>query len=166
MVRLCAVLTTVVMFFSQTDIYEIMWNNTDDEVRKTLPVGVQAHACGMSENEFEYLAQVIEAESDRSDDIEGKILIAAVILNRVADDRFSDSIEAVLNEPGQFSTTSEGQCTINYTQSSRWAIVEAQRGLAEGEIPEDLLYFNCIGYNMTGYCIPYDYVGGNYFMTA
>lgn len=166
MSKMLAVLTGLIMLINQSDIYDLMWFNSTDEVRYNFPICIKAHAAGMTDTEYEYLARVIEAESDRTDSMDGKIYIAAVIINRVNDDRFPDSIEGVLNESGQFSTTSGGWCMTNYTQTSCWAVIEAQRALADGSIPDNLLYFNCIGYNMTGYCIPYDYIDGNYFMTA
>ena len=161
-----AVLTAVVMLFTQSDMYEIMWNNTDDEVRKTFPIAVQAHACGMTDEEFEFMARVIQAESNGTydwSDFEDKVLIACVILNRVEDSRFNNTISSVLTESGQFSTVSGGYCSCSYSDSSKWAIITAQRRLAEGTVPDNLLYFNCIGYQ---YGTPYGEFGGNYFATA
>lgn len=163
MKKILSIATAIVMLISQTDIYEIIWNNADDEIRQTLPIGIQAHACGIDATEFEFMARVIEMESDRTDSLDGKILIAAVILNRANPDNseFPDTITGVLTQSGQFTTVSGGWCTQNYTTTSRWAIVEAERALAANEIPTDLLYFNCVGYN---YGTPYGYVDGNYFM--
>lgn len=148
----------------EAEVYmEIAWTSSSDEIRRTLPIEYQANACGMTAFEFEYMARTIEAESDRTDDIEGKIHIAAVILNRVAAPEFPDTIAGVLDQSGQFETTYNGWCSTPYTETSRWAIVEAQRRLAEGTIPDRLLYFNSIGYQ---YGTPYGYIGGNYFVTA
>lgn len=161
---LVAVATILTLFtISCEDIYTLMWNNASDDVRRSFPIEVQAYSCGMTEAEFEYLARVVEAESDRTDNLDGKILIAAVVLNRVNSSSFPNTIDGVLNESGQFSTTNGGWCSECYTISSRWAIVEAQRQLASGDIPDNLLYFNCIGYN---YGTAYGYVDGNYFMCA
>ena len=166
MSSIIVVLTAVVMLFTQADMYEIMWNNTDDEVRKTFPIAVQAHACGMTDEEFEFLARTIQAESNGTydwSDFEDKVLIACVILNRVEDSRFNNTISSVLTESGQFSTVSGGYCSCSYSDSSKWAIVEAQRRLADGTVPDNLLYFNCIGYQ---YGTAYGCYGGNYFTTA
>ena len=148
---------------TDTDYMLQAWASCSDEIRYDLPLEYQAAACGMTATEFEYLARVVEAESDRTNSLEGKIHIAAVILNRVNNRAFPNNIQGVLDEPGQFSTTSGGWCSTSYTATSRWAIVEAQRRLALGEIPDNLLYFNCIGYN---YGYAYGYIDGNYFMTA
>ena len=145
-------------------IMEMVWSEADDEERKALPIEYQACGCGMTETEFEYIARVVQAESNGTtdwSDFEDKVLIACVILNRVADSRFPNTIQGVLDQSGQFSTTSGGWCSTPYTDSSRWAIVEAQRRLAEGTVPSNLLYFNCINYfsGFEAYC----YEGGNYF---
>lgn len=145
-----------------TYIDHIWWSCTDEQ-RKQLPIEYQAYICGMSTYEFEYLARCVEAESDRSSNIEGKIMIAATILNRRTDSRFPGSISGVLDQPGQFETTYNGWCAISSTSSSRWAIVEAQRSLQNGDIPSNVLYFNSIGYN---YGWSYGYFGGNYFSCA
>ena len=147
-------------------IMEMAWAEADDDERKALPIEYQAHACGMSETEFTYIAKVVQAESNGTtdwSDYEDKVLIACVILNRVADSRFPNTIQGVLDQSGQFSTTSGGWCSTPYTDSSRWAIVEAQRRLAEGTVPSNLLYFNCVSYQ---YGTPYGCYGGNYFVTA
>lgn len=162
MSSIIAVLTAVAMLFTNNMMYDYMWANASDDERMYFPIACQSYACGMDPIEFEFMARVIEMESDRTDNIDGKILIAAVIFNRVESDEFPNTISSVLTDPGQFSTVNNGWCNHHYTITSRWAIVEAQRQLASGEIPEDLLYFNCIGY-FGGY-EPYDYVGGNYFM--
>ena len=146
---------------------QIVWASCrSDEIRMTLPSEYIAYNCGMEPWEFDYMARVIQAESNGTydwSDFEDKVLIAAVIFNRKADSRFYNSISGVLDEPGQFSTTSGGWCSTSSSESSRWAIVEAQRRLLAGEIPSNLLYFNCQGYNCG---TPYGCYGGNYFMTA
>jgi len=117
----------------------------------------------MTKSEREYMAQVVEAESNRiPGDMESRIYVAAVILNRVRSPYFRNSVRGVLDESGQFTTTSGGRCYIRATQESRDAIDIAQKRIYEHEIPSNLLYFNCIGYNNGS---AYDYIGGNYFMT-
>lgn len=162
--KVLAVVMTVIMFISQGDLYNLIWNACDDERRKELPISIQANACGMTATEFEYMARVIQAESNGTrdwSDLEDKILIACVIINRVNSDRFPNTIQGVLDQSGQFSTTSNGWCSTSYSDSSRWAIVEAQRRLAEETVPDNLLYFNCQNY-FSGF-EPYCYEGGNYF---
>lgn len=139
----------------------LLWDNTPPDQRQYLPPEVIAYECDIELNEFIYMAQVIEAESDRTaETTPGKIAIAAVILNRVSSEEFPDTITGVLNQPGQFSTTYNGHCSVEATQSAAWAIYEAQQAIEHGGMPTNLLYFNCIGYQ---YGTPYNYIGGNYF---
>jgi spore germination cell wall hydrolase CwlJ-like protein len=55
---------------------------------------------GMTEEEFIFISSVVEAESDRSESLEGRILIAETILNRVNSDLFPDTISGVLTQSG------------------------------------------------------------------
>lgn len=164
--RLITIIATLIFLVNPApaEQAEMMWINSTDAERIEMPAEVQAYACGIATEEFIYLAQVIEAESDRNPEhMEGKIHIAAVILNRVNSPSWPDSIRGVLDQADQFATTSGGTCSMADTQSSRWAIIEAQRRLATGDIPENLIYFNCVGYNNGS---AYGYIDGNYFMTA
>ena len=122
----------------------------------------------LTEDEVEFIAAVVEAESDRSEPNEnelttdGRVYIAAVIINRVNSEYFPGSVNAVLTQRGQFSTVRNGHSIVEATDYSREAVYEAIELLEAGEIPSNLLFFNCIGYN---YGTAYDYIGGNYFMT-
>ena len=115
----------------------------------------------MTEEEFIFMSSVVEAESDRSDDIEGRILIALTIINRVEDPRFPDTITAVLTQRGQFATVRNGHSVVGRTDLSDKAVIQAFEWNATEEDP-NVLFFNCIGY---AYGDPYGYVGGNYFAT-
>lgn len=145
--------------------YMDIWLLSTPEERYILPTKYKAAAVGLSEEEFNLLARVVEAESDRSwcedGTTYGRTLIASVIFNRVNSDAWPNTVTGVLTQSGQFSTVSNGWCSISSTKASEWAIVEAYYGLLDDYIPSDLIYFNCIGYNNGR---PYDYVGGNYFM--
>ena len=58
-----------------------------------------------SDDDVWYLSRVIQAESGycQKEMMEG---VGSVVLNRVADDRFPDSIPEVIQQPGQYSTLS------------------------------------------------------------
>lgn len=119
--------------------------------------------CNISESEYNYFAQVVEAESDRASGCTmGKVFIAATIWNRMNSDYFPGSVRGVLDQSQQFSTTYDGVCAISSTRGSRIAVVVSYILLQNRLIPDNILYFNCIGYN---YGTPYDYIEGNYFMT-
>lgn len=116
---------------------------------------------GMTEEEFYLISSVVEAESDRSESLDGRILIAETILNRVNSPSFPDTITGVLTQSGQFTTVVNGHSVTDRTELSDQAVIIAVQEIENGTAPE-VLFFNCIGYN---YGTPYGYVDGNYFMT-
>lgn len=60
------------------------------------------------ENERYLLASIAMAEAG-GEDIEGKALIICVVINRVRDDRFPDSVEEVIYQKHQFTPVSDGR---------------------------------------------------------
>lgn len=131
-----------------------------------LQMNIEARASelGLETSEFILFSSVVEAESNRSESLEGRILIAEVILNRLNDPRFGcESITEVLTAPGQFSTVRHGQSVTNRTDLSDEAVRIAISEVENGTAPA-VLFFNCIGYN---YGEPYGDgpIDGNYFMT-
>lgn len=114
----------------------------------------------LEQSEFELLSSVVEAESDRSESLEGRTMIAVCILNRVRDSRFPNTVTGVLTAPGQFSTVRGGHSVTSRTELSDQAVIEAYNWIEQGDAPE-VLYFNCRSY--FGGIEPYDLVGGNYF---
>lgn len=134
-------------------------------VKYTAPemtVEQMAEEVNLSVDEFIFISSVVEAESDRSESLDGRILIAATIINRTNSDYFPDSITAVLEQSGQFSTVRNGHSVTNRTAYSDQAVLLAYEQLEAGEIPTNILFFNCIGYNCGE---PYGLVDGNFFMT-
>ena len=133
-------------------------------VKKTEPLTTSrmAEICNMTEEEFILISSVVEAESDRSESLVGRILIAETILNRVNSEQFPDTITEVLCQSGQFSTVRNGHSVTNRTDYSDQAVMLAVQEIETGEAPE-VLFFNCIGF-FTGR-EPYgnSAIDGNYF---
>ena len=82
----------------------------------------------MPESEYYTLLQIVEAEAT-GEDLEGKMLIANVIMNRVRDTRFPDTIEGVvwqqIDGSAQFQPTIDGRInTVEITQSTIEAVTE------------------------------------------
>lgn len=124
----------------------------------------RAEYAGMTVDDFAFISSVVEAESNRRSDEEamlGRVYISLVILNRVYDDRFPNTISGVLTQSGQFSTVRNGHSVTERTDLSDEAVIEAVQIIEAGEAPP-IFFFNCIGYN---YGEPFAYVAGNYFMT-
>lgn len=56
-----------------------------------------------------YLLKKIAMAEAESEDTEGKALVMLVVLNRVWDERFPDTIQSVINEKGAFTPVSNGR---------------------------------------------------------
>ena len=121
----------------------------------------RADLADMTVEDFIFISSVVEAESDRSESLEGRVLIALTIINRVEDERFPDSISEVLNQRGQFSTVRNGYSIVERTDYSDEAVIRAVEWNEQGTEP-NVLFFNCRGFNNG---TAYGYIDGNYFMT-
>ena len=87
--------------------------------------------------DLDLLARIIHAEA-RGECITGQVAVGAVVLNRVNDPRFPDSVEAVIFESGQFQPVWQGTLPVEAGERSR----EAARRVLAGENPVgDSLYF-------------------------
>ena len=96
----------------------------------------------MDVNDYYTLLQIVEAEATGGD-IKSKILIADVVLNRVADSRFPDTIyEVVWQRAGgspQFSPTYDGRIyTVTITDETIEAV---DRALAGEDYSQGALFF-------------------------
>lgn len=150
------------LFVSVLFIFNPITVKSEPPTFEQMTVEARAETLGLELDEFILFSSVVEAESDRSEDLEGRILIAEVILNRVNDPRFAgDTITEILTAPGQFSTVRRGHSVTNRTDLSDQAVEIALSEVEAGTAPA-VLFFNCRGYNIGQ---AYGYIGGNYFMT-
>ena len=83
------------------------------------------------------LAQLVESEATGEPYV-GKVAVAEVVLNRVRDSGFPNSIEGVIYQPGQFQVVSNGRINMTPTQESINASNEA---LAGSNYTHNALYF-------------------------
>jgi len=96
----------------------------------------------LSDEEMEVLLRIVEAEAGCEDE-EGKLLVANVILNRVADKAFPDTVKEVVfqQEKGvsQFSPIADGR--YYEVKVSKETIRAVSRALRGEDISEGALYF-------------------------
>lgn len=139
-----------------------VYDSFSEDQKDKLSVGSKAIVVGMSEEEFKFFSAVVEAESDRKNgSIEGRVMIAIVILNRVDSKKFPNTITKVLRQRGQFSVVSSGTYKrVGRTKLSDRAVIEAVRRKKNGSAPA-VLYFRA-GYYFRGHK-RYAKVGDNYF---
>lgn len=96
----------------------------------------------LSAEDYNVLCRIVQAEAG-CEDLRGKILVANVVLNRVKDQRFPDSVSEVVfqysGDTAQFSPVSDGSfyevCVSNET------IEAVNRALRGEDYSEGALYF-------------------------
>lgn len=92
----------------------------------------------LSESDYNTLLRIVQAESGGCD-IEGRILVANVILNRVESDEFPDSIHGVVYQKSQFSPVIDG--SINRCKVTEETKEAVDRALNGEDLSEGALYF-------------------------
>lgn len=96
----------------------------------------------MSDRDYENLLAIVEAEAG-GEDVEGRIMVANVILNRVADDEFPNDVTSVIWERAggspQFSPTADGRIyNVEISDTTREAVNRAVDG---EDLSQGALYF-------------------------
>lgn len=96
----------------------------------------------MSDNDYYTLLAIVEAEAG-GEDLEGRIMVANVILNRVASDRFPNNVYDVVWESvdgmAQFSPTQDGR--INTVTISETTVEAVQTAIEGKDLSEGALFF-------------------------
>ena len=72
------------------------------------------------------LAHIIHGEAGRT--LYWQVAVAAVVLNRIADSRFPNSVAGVIYQPGAFDAVSDGQINLEPTSQSYKAARDALNG--------------------------------------
>ena len=96
----------------------------------------------ISDEDYEVLLRIVEAEAG-SEDIEGRMLVAGVVLNRVNSEAFPDTVKEVVfqreNGTAQFSPAYSGR--YDKVIVSEETIEAVERVLCGEDISEGALYF-------------------------
>lgn len=94
-----------------------------------------------STSDIQLMARAINGEA-RGEPYEGQVTVGAVILNRVKDSRFPNSISGVIYQPGAFTAVSDGQ--INAAISEGSTVYKAAQDAINGWDPTSgcVYYFN------------------------
>lgn len=105
-----------------------------DEKRKELS---EMQVINITNDELLLLSRLIAGEA-RGESYEGQLAVAAVVINRVKDDRFPDNIKDVIYQKNAFSVVQDGKINTNITESSLKA---AQEALYGKDPTGDAIYF-------------------------
>ena len=93
------------------------------------------------ETDLAMLAAIIECEAGNQP-YEGLIAVGSVVVNRVKDPRFPDSIEGVLFAQGQFTPVASGRFAIVYSRGAMSRCYQAAQEVLNGRINTNALYFH------------------------
>jgi len=92
-----------------------------------LSVSSSASSSKYNSNDRYLLAKVIYAEA-RGESYTGQVAIAAVVLNRVEDSRFPNTIAGVIYQPWAFTAVNDGQINLEPNQKAYQAADDALNG--------------------------------------
>ena len=115
-------------------------NQTDVCTDRTLEVVTvtENRDLPVSMEEYEMLCKIVTTEAN-TEDMEGQMLIANVVMNRVKSDIFPDSVADVILSPGQFDPVENGVFyATEPTDEAREAVI---RALSGEDASQGALYF-------------------------
>lgn len=107
-------------------------------------------------SDLEMIAKVVHAEAGNQS-LEGKRMVAAVVLNRVESETFPDTVDEVISQKGQFATYRSLEKTVPL-----WDDMLAAKMEMESRSNNEVLFFRNGHY---GYGEPLMKVGDHYFST-
>ena len=118
------------------------------EITDTTELSAPDPMDGYSLSDIELAARVVHAEAGNQD-LKGKRLVAAVILNRIDSGDFPDTVSDVVFQRNQFSTTTDGalEKAEKTVTGSDYAAVELE---IRDRTDPDIMYFTAGGYNPSG----------------
>ncbi len=98
-------------------------------------------ASGNSTSDLQLMARAINGEA-RGEPYEGQVAVGAVILNRVKDSKFPNTIAGVIYQSGAFTAVADGQINVPIAEGS--TVLKAARDAMNGWDPTGgaIYYFN------------------------
>lgn len=110
-----------------------------DRTLAALGINTKASSSGSGNQDTALLARLINGEA-RGEPYEGQVAVGAVILNRVEDPRFPNTLAGVIYQPGAFTAIVDGQVNAQISQSA----INAARDALNGWDPSGgaVYYFN------------------------
>jgi len=107
--------------------------------RRTAAAPLPAGTGGFSDEEIKLLARTVYGEA-RGEPYEGQVAIAAVVLNRLTNPAFPQTVAGVIFQPGAFTAVDDGQIWLEPNASAYKAVRDAINGWDPSG--EALYYFN------------------------
>ena len=105
------------------------------------PTGKVYAASGSGTSDLQLMARAINGEA-RGEPYEGQVAVGAVILNRVKNSQFPNTIAGVIYEKGAFTAVADGQINVPIKEGS--TVVKAAQDALNGWDPTNgcIYYFN------------------------
>lgn len=91
--------------------------------------------------EHDLLSRLVRAEA-HGEPYDGKVAVAKVVLNRVLDDYFPNTVHSVIYQKGQFQPVTNGSILRAATEESRKAVDEAVEQINNGQSYGALYFYN------------------------
>lgn len=92
-----------------------------------LKVSGSSTSSGYTNNDIYLLAKLVHSEA-RGETYTGQVAVAAVVLNRVEDSRFPNTIAGVIYQPWAFTAINDGQFNLEPNQTAYQAARDAMNG--------------------------------------
>ena len=118
---------------------------TEDNVETEIPTEETAEQVVMEDQEYQVLLKIVEAEAG-CEDTEGRMLVANVVMNRVRNGYFPNTVTEVVYQrqdgTAQFSPVSDGRIdTVNVSQGTIDAVARVMNG---EDISQGALFFRSV----------------------
>lgn len=112
-----------------------------DNLSKKIDSKVSYASSSSSQSDLQLMARAINGEA-RGEPYEGQVAVGAVILNRVKDSRFPNTIAGVIYQSGAFTAVSDGQINVPIEENS--TVYKAAKDAMNGWDPTGgcVYYFN------------------------
>ena len=112
----------------------------------------------ISLDDFELMGKTVFAEA-KTEEFEGQVAVAEVILNRVESENFPDTVEEVIKQDGAFSTWGNG--SVEAAPLDDECLEAVQDAVNERIFPDSVVYFREGRFHSFG--TPYTVIGHHYF---
>lgn len=123
-----------------------------------VPVYGRAGIDYISLDDFELMGKTVFAEA-KTEEFEGQVAVAEVILNRVESENFPDTVEEVIKQDGAFSSWGNG--SVEDTPLDDECLEAVQDAVNERIFPDSVVYFREGRFHSFG--TPYTVIGHHYF---
>lgn len=97
----------------------------------------KVYAANGSSSDLQLMARAINGEA-RGEPYEGQVAVGAVILNRVKDSKFPNTIAGVIYEKGAFTAVADGQINVPIKEGS--TVLKAAQDAMNGWDPTNRMY--------------------------